>query len=78
MAKRRLNKVVKPKRLAPRNVVEWNSLLKKALARAEVQKDRRTPGLRRALLQGKAETMLRKMGIICDGDIQREFSNKQT
>lgn len=75
--KRRVNKVVtKPKRKAPRNVVEWNRLLKLALSRADTVKDRRAAGLRKAIPQGKAELLLRKMGIVCESDIAREFPNK--
>ena len=44
-----------------------------AIQRAEQRNDRRALGLKLALNQGKVESTLRLMGIICEADIQREF-----
>jgi hypothetical protein len=41
---------------------------------AESSKDRRLEGLRNALANNQAEKHLRKLGIIHEGDIKREFS----
>jgi hypothetical protein len=74
--KQKLNQITKPKRTPPRNVVEWNALLKKSIARAEGLKDRRTEGLRAALSTNRSEVVLRRMGIITEKDILREFPTK--
>jgi hypothetical protein len=43
------------------------------IAQAETTEDRRLPGLRKALVDGKAETHLRRLGIISAVDMGREF-----
>ncbi len=45
----------------------------KAIDQAERANDRRLPGLRKALADGKAEKHLRMLGIICEADLFREF-----
>lgn len=68
----------KPKRvLAPTRRDDWKQLLRKAITRAEASKDRRLAGLRHALVKGQAEQHLRRMGIIAERDIEREFPVKK-
>lgn len=52
---------------------DWTLLMRKAIERAETMQDRRLPGLRKALVDGKTEAHLRMLGIICEGDLFREF-----
>lgn len=56
----------------------WEILMRKVIQRAEAQKDRRLEGLRRACQEARSESFLRKMGIICDADIDREFPVRET
>lgn len=63
---------------APKSRDEWTLLMRQVIAKAETQNDRRLPGLRKALVDGKAETHLRMLGIIHEGDIHREFPNKDS
>ncbi len=65
-----------PKSTAPRNIHEWNSLLSKAILRAEKLGDRRLEGLRKAMMDGRSEKILRQMSILSDVDIDREFPPK--
>lgn len=58
---------------APQTVQEWNRLMMDVIAQAETTEDRRLPGLRKALVDGKAETHLRRLGIISAVDMGREF-----
>jgi hypothetical protein len=64
-----------PKRTiqVPERREDWNQLLRKAIQRAEVTGDRRLEGLKRALVDGKAEKHLRLLSIIHDADLDREF-----
>lgn len=64
---------VQPLKKAPLGPVEWNHLLAKAIKRAEAKGDPRLAGLRRASMDGKAESVLRKFGIISETDLLREF-----
>lgn len=57
----------------PSNPVEWERLLRKAIARAEMLQDRRVAGLKAALAQGKAEQALKRLGVIREEDLLREF-----
>jgi len=57
----------------PTRQEDWKQLLHKAIAQAESIKDRRLNGLRHALINNQAEKYLRKLGIIHEGDIKREF-----
>ena len=52
---------------------QWVQLLKKAITRAQLKGDSRLQVLQQALRAGTAEKSLRKMSIICDADLQREF-----
>jgi hypothetical protein len=58
---------------APERREDWNQLLRKAIQKAESAGDRRLEGLRRALIDGRAEPHLRLLGIIHDVDLKREF-----
>jgi hypothetical protein len=60
----------------PGSQAEWTQLMRQTIARAEVQGDRRIHGLRKALVDGRAERMLRMMGIIHVGDLRRVFPEK--
>lgn len=62
-----------PKANPPKNSKDWKDLIKNAIERAERTNDRRVAGLRRALVAGNVESHLRKLGIICPEDLQREF-----
>ena len=63
-----------PKRpLAPERKEDWNQLLRSAIERATATGDRRLEGLRKALVDGRAEAFLRLQGIIHERDLAREF-----
>ncbi len=57
----------------PDRKADWSQLLIKTIQRAEASNDRRLPGLRRALSDGRAESHLRLLGVIHEGDLIREF-----
>lgn len=61
---------------APERKSDWQQLLKRAIQRAEASGDRRLEGLKRAMSDGKAEAHLRRIGVIHDVDIDREFTSK--
>lgn len=61
---------------APTRALEWKRLMEKTLARADKLKDRRAAGLRQAVVDGRAEPLLRRMGIISEADLLREFPEK--
>jgi hypothetical protein len=63
---------------ASKSPIEWERLLKKALDRAEKLQDRRAGALRTALTQGKSSEVMRRMGIIGENDIDREFPIRVT
>lgn len=67
-----------PKRViqAPSRREDWKQLLNKAIARADAAGDRRVEGLRQALIDGAAERHLRRLGIIHEVDLTREFPIK--
>ena len=73
MPKTRLLKAPKPKKQNPKSPVEWNALLRKAISRAEAIEDSRLAGLKLALSKGQAERKLRRMCIVSDADLDREF-----
>jgi hypothetical protein len=56
----------------------WEMLMQKAIQRAEASQDRRLDGLKRAMKDGKSESFLRKLGIICEVDLLREFPDPTT
>lgn len=63
----------KAAKLAPTNSNGWNLLLSQAIRRAEARGDVRLASLKSAMRDGKAESVLRRYGIISDGDLKREF-----
>jgi len=53
---------------------EWDNLLRKMIAKAASQGDKRTVlGMRTALEKGRSEKFLRTRNVICEADIQREL-----
>ena len=60
----------------PTKPLEWTRLMQTVIKRADTVKDRRAGGLRKALATGKAEALLRRMGIISEIDLLREFPEK--
>jgi hypothetical protein len=60
-----------PSRLPVGN--QWILLLKKAIAMAQKTKDPRLGVLQQAMRTATAESVLRKMSIICEADLRREF-----
>jgi len=75
MAIRLLNQQTKPKRQiqAPNRKEGWKQLLRQAIQQAEKAKDPRIEGLKQAFIKDDAERYLRKLGIIHEGDLNREF-----
>lgn len=53
--------------------LEWERLLLRAIQLAERRNDNRLPALRAAKTAGKAESVLRKFGVISQADLAREF-----
>jgi hypothetical protein len=51
----------------------WDKLLKSAIARAETKNHPRLQALKSVQGTGKTAEVLKKMGIICEADILREF-----
>jgi len=66
-----------PQKKAPTRKVDWDVLLRLAIARATTAKDPRLEGLRAALGRGQAERHLRGLGIVHEGDLDREFPAPQ-
>jgi len=58
---------------APDRKADWMQLLVKTIQRAEGSGDRRLEGLKRALVDSQAERHLRRLGVIHDVDLDREF-----
>lgn len=58
---------------APASIQEWNQLLSKTIQRAQATEDRRLEGLRKAMMEGRAEKMLRQMSVLSEVDLDREF-----
>ena len=57
---------------------EWNRLLRKAIQMAEACGSiRRLRMLKTALGQDKAREYLKRLSIICEADLQREFGQKR-
>lgn len=71
----RRTKPVNPNRKEPRTPREWTALMNLCIARARELNDRRLPGLLRAIELNKVAATLKRMGIICSADIDREFSS---
>lgn len=57
---------------------QWNQLMRKALARAQEIGDSRVGSLQQALREGTVEKTLRRMSIVCEADIAREFPDRNT
>jgi hypothetical protein len=55
------------------NPVDWERLAHRAIERAEQAKDPRAGAIRTALTQGRAGQFLKRLGIIGEIDILREF-----
>jgi len=62
--------------LAPKNAIEWHRLMTEVLTSAQTIESRHLPGLRLAVSKGQTEQALRRLGIICQADIEREFPKK--
>jgi len=62
----------------PKTPIDWERLLRRAIERADKVSDSRGQVLKTALRQGKAETTLKRMGIIGDPDLLREFPIRST
>jgi hypothetical protein len=75
----------KPRKLTPAPLKraasapsQWNQLMRKALTRAQEVGDSRVGSLQQALREGTVEKTLRRMSIVCDADIAREFPDPKT
>lgn len=62
-----------PVRREPVKLADWTRLLTAAIERAEKTNDPRLVALKAATTSGKTIETLKKYGIICEADIQREF-----
>jgi len=71
MAKTRL--LNPPAKKTAATPVDWDRLMRLALVQAEKTGDPRTALLRNAASQGQAAQALKRMGIIGENDLQREF-----
>lgn len=69
----RLNKRPKSLITLPETHEDWHRLMLAALDVATKTSDPRLNGMRTALASGQTEQYLRKLGIICQADLQREF-----
>jgi hypothetical protein len=58
----------------PKTKQDWNRFMRRVISRAEAVGDRRLPGLKQALAQDRSETLLRKLSLVSQADIDREFS----
>ena len=66
-----------PKKPGACSLQEWNRLLRTAIQMAEKSGSiRRLRALRAALQQGKAKECLKRLSVISEGDLQREFGLK--
>ena len=73
--KSRVQPSVTKKPVTPR---EWDDLLRKVMARATQVQDRRLQGLQGVIPKGESQKLLRKLGIVCENDILREFPGPKT
>jgi len=62
----------------PKAAIDWERLMRRAIERAELTQDKRALSLKMALTNGKAQEVLRKMGIIGEKDLEREFPARAT
>jgi hypothetical protein len=61
----------------PKTHHEWDNLMRKVIARAKEQQDRRLEGLQGVIPKGQSAKFLKKLGIICENDILREFPDRK-
>jgi hypothetical protein len=61
------------KATTPSSAHEWAHLLQLVIQKAAEREDPRLHSLRQAAMDGRAESCLRKMAIICETDVMREF-----
>lgn len=54
----------------------WDALMHKAIARAREAGDPRLKALETALSQGRSATLLKRLGIIGEADLVREFKKR--
>jgi len=52
---------------------QWQQLMRRVIQAAEKLKDPRVEALRASIRNGTNEAMLRRMSIVCEADIAREF-----
>lgn len=62
----------------PKTPHEWDNLMRKVQARAALVQDRRLQGLQGVISRGETARFLRRLGIICENDILREFPDPNT
>jgi len=62
----------------PRTPHEWDNLMRRVIARAAQVQDRRLQGLQGVISSGETSKFLKRMGIICENDILREFPDPNT
>jgi len=73
---RRLNQA--PQQAGTLSIQMWNRLMRKAIEMAEAAGDtRKLRVLRAAQQQGKTRDCLKRMSIISEADLQREFGPKK-
>jgi hypothetical protein len=78
MVTRLTKPVQRQARITPILPHEWLTLLKTAIAQAEQRGDPRLEGFRKGLEVGQAERVLRRLGIVCQADLRREFPELKT
>lgn len=54
----------------------WDALMHKAITRARETGDARLKALETALSQGKSAALLKRLGIIGEADLAREFKKR--
>lgn len=60
---------------APMDVLGWQALMQRTLTRLRLL-GRRNMWLEQAYMNGKSEDALRRLGILSDTDLDREFPSK--
>lgn len=64
--------------LVPSAPHEWDNLLRRVMARASQTHDRRLQGMADVISRGQSQQYLRRLGIVTEADILREFPNRKT
>ncbi len=59
--------------MIPRTANEWAHFLKKAIDRAEATGHPSLAGLRLAMIEGRAEKVLRRLSLVTEADLDREM-----